>query len=112
MWSGTRHYRLFYGARWIVEEYHKAMTTGCGIEKLQFTKIERLEPAIGVLSAVATTSLQLRDAARAEDAETRLAREVVGEEAVEVLRGHYRNRMGRNPSVRTLYMHVARSGGH
>jgi hypothetical protein len=39
----------------------------------QFEKIERLEPAIALISAVATTLLRVRDAARAPDAETRPA---------------------------------------
>lgn len=102
----------WYERRWIIEEYHKGMKTGCGIELMQFEKIERLEPAIAVLSAVTTTLLQLRDAARAPDADTRLATEVVDAEYVEVLASHYRKRMKSQPTVRSFYMHVARLGGH
>ena len=61
----------WYACRPIVEELHKGMKTGCGIETLQFEKIERLEPAIAVLSVVTTTLLRLRDAAGPPDAETR-----------------------------------------
>ena len=43
----------WYERRWIIEEYHKGMKTGCGIETLQFEKIHRLEPAIALISAVA-----------------------------------------------------------
>jgi hypothetical protein len=88
------------------------MKSGCGIEKLQFEKIERLEPAIAVISAVTTTLLRLRDAARAADADTRPAKQVVDPEYVEVLASHYGRRLGPNPSVRQFYMHVARLGGH
>ena len=55
----------WYELRWIIEEYHKGMKTGCGIETFQFESIVRLEPAIALISAVATTLLRLRDAARA-----------------------------------------------
>jgi hypothetical protein len=102
----------WYERRSIVEELHKGMKTGCGIEKLQFEKIERLEPAIAVISAVATTLLRLRDAARAADADRRPATEVVDAEYVEVLANHYGPRVGPNPSVLTFYRHVARLGGH
>lgn len=102
----------WYEKRWIVEELHKGMKTGCGIETLQFDTIERLEPAIAVLSVVATTLLTLRDAARAPDAETRLATEVVAPVYVEVLAAYYGKRLGTKPSVKAFYMHVARLGGH
>jgi Transposase DNA-binding len=102
----------WYELRWIVEEYHKGMKTGCSIESLQFEKIERLEPAIAVISAVATTLLQLRDAARAPDAETRPATDVVDPVYVEILAAHYGKRLGPRPMVKAFYMHVARLGGH
>jgi hypothetical protein len=75
----------WYERRWIIEEYHKGMKTGCGIEDLQFTAVERLEPAIALLSAVALTLLNLRDVSRRSDAHTRPATAVVAEEYVEVL---------------------------
>jgi Transposase DNA-binding len=102
----------WYEKRWIVEELHKGMKTGCGIETMQFDTIERLEPAIAVLSVVATTLLTLRDAARAPDAETRPATEVVAPVYVEVLAAYYGKRLGTKPSVKAFYMHVARLGGH
>jgi hypothetical protein len=102
----------WYERRPIIEEYHKGMKTGCGIESMQFEKIQRLEPAIAVLSAVTTTLLRLRDAARAEDADQRPATEVVAPEYVEVLALHYGKRLGPNPSVWKFYLHVARLGGH
>lgn len=102
----------WYELRWIIEEYHKGMKTGCSIEALQFEKIERLEPAIAVISAVATTLLRLRDAARAPDANTRPATEVVDAVYVETLAAHYGKRLGPRPMVKAFYMHVARLGGH
>lgn len=102
----------WYELRWIIEEYHKGMKTGCGIESLQFEKIERLEPTIALISAVATTLLRLRDAARAPDAETRPATEVVDPVYVAVLAAHYGKRLGSRPTVKAFYMHIARLGGH
>jgi hypothetical protein len=102
----------WYELRWIVEEYHKCMKTGCGIETLQFEKIDRLEPAIAVISAVATTLLRLRDAARAPDAAHRPATDVVDRIYVEALASCYPGRLKVNPTVLQFYMHVARLGGH
>jgi hypothetical protein len=102
----------WYECRPIVEEYHKGMKTGCGIELMQFTMIERLEPAIAVISVVATQLLRMRDAARAPDADIRPATEIIGEEYVEVLAKHYSKRLGPNPSIKKFFMHVARLGGH
>ena len=102
----------WYELRWIVEEYHKGMKTGCAIESLQFEKIERLEPAIALISAVGTTLLRLRDAARAPDAATRPATAVVDPVYVDVLAAHYGKRLGPRPVVKAFYMHVARLGGH
>jgi hypothetical protein len=102
----------WYQLRWIIEEYHKGMKTGCSIESLQFEKIERLEPSIALISAVATTLLRLRDAARAPDAEARPATEVVDPVYVKVLAAHYGKRLGPEPMVKAFYMHVARLGGH
>lgn len=102
----------WYECRFVIEEYHKGMKTGCGIELLQLTTIEGLEPTIGVLSVLATTLLNLRDAARASDAELRPASEVVSADYVEVLVRKYPNRLGGFVSVKAFYMHVARLGGH
>lgn len=102
----------WYECRPIVEEYHKGMKTGCSIEGMQFDTIEALEPAIALLSITATTLLQLRDAARRPDAETRPATEVVASEYVEVLSQHYVARVKAPPTVRQFYLLVARLGGH
>jgi hypothetical protein len=102
----------WYERRWIIEEYHKGMKTGCGIETLQFEMIERLEPAIALISAVATTLLRLRDAARAPDADRRPATDVVDRAYIEALANCYPGRLKGDVTVLKFYMHVARLGGH
>ena len=55
----------WYQTRWVIEEFHKAMKTGCQIEELQFTDdAERLEPMTIACCCrrVATTLLNLRAA--------------------------------------------------
>jgi hypothetical protein len=110
--AADAHERVsWYERRPIIEEYHKGQKTGCRIESLQLDALERLEPAIAVLSVVTTTLLQLRDAARASDADQRLATEVIGSDYVEVLASPYGNRLGPKPTILKFSMHVARLGG-
>ena len=102
----------WYEKRWIVEEYHKAKKTGCRIEDMQFTTTFRLEPAIALLSVVAVTLLNLRDASRRADAKTRRATTLLAPDYVEVL-SIWRYRKSRvDLSVHEFYMALARLGGH
>jgi hypothetical protein len=102
----------WYACRWMVEEYHKAKKTGCGIENLQFRTEAALQPMIAMLSVVAVMLLNLRQAARRSDAKVRPASEVVEPIYEEVLRG-WRYKADRpEMSVHEFYMAVARLGGH
>lgn len=102
----------WYETRWVVEEYHKALKTGCAIESLQFTAVERLQPAIALLSAVALTLLNLRDASRLPDAQTRRATTVIAREYVEVLSAWRYGKVRLNVTVHEFYFDLARLGGH
>ncbi len=103
---------LWYSCRWIEEEFHKAMKTGCQIEDLQFHTEQALQPMIALLSVVAVLLLNLREAARRPDAPTRPATEVVAPIYEEVIRT-WRHKQAHAPlSVLEFYMAVARLGGH
>lgn len=102
----------WYERRWIVEELHKAKKTGCRIEDMQFTTVARLEPAIALLSVVAVTLLNLRDASRRPDAKARRATTLLAREYVEVL-SMWRYRKKRNGlTVHEFFLALARLGGH
>jgi len=101
----------WYEMRWIIEEFHKAKKTGCGIEEMQFNTTARLEPAIALLSVVAVTLLNLRDASRAEDAQTRLAKTLLASEYVDVM-SVWRYREKKDLTVHEFYYALARLGGH
>jgi hypothetical protein len=102
----------WYERRWTVEEYHKAQKTGCQIEDMQFTTTARLEPAIALLSVVATTLIQLRDASRRPDAKTRLATTLVASEYVEVLSMWRQGRIRTDWTMHDFYFALGRLGGH
>jgi Transposase DNA-binding len=102
----------WYERRWIVEEFHKAKKTGCQIEDMQFTSIERLEPAIALLSVVALTLLALRNASRQPDADTRRATTIFADEYIEVLSIKRYGKIRRNLTVHEFFYALARLGGH
>lgn len=108
----ARERASWYECRFVIEEFHKGQKTGCGIEGLQFTTIGSLEPTIAVLSVLTTTLMQVRDAARAPDADQRPATEVVDPLYIEVLAQRYPQRLRGRVSIHKFYMHVARLGGH
>lgn len=59
-WTVIRYYEL----RWLIEEYHKALKTGCSTETRQLKTAGRLEALVGLTSVVAIRLLQLKSLAR------------------------------------------------
>ncbi|MEM6284566.1 MAG: IS4 family transposase [Chloroflexota bacterium] len=54
----------WYTHRWVVEEYHKCLKTGCSMEQRRLQKALRLHRLLAFLSILAIRLLQLRDWAR------------------------------------------------
>ena len=52
---------LQYATRWLIEEFHKALKSGLGVERLQLKTASRLFAAIALLSVVALRLLELRE---------------------------------------------------
>lgn len=68
----------YYEQRWLIEEFHKALKTGCRLESRQYQTRARLEALTGLLSVVAVRLVQLKHAAKVnpdEPAEVRVPRE-------------------------------------
>ena len=101
----------WYECRPVIEEFHKAQKTGCGMELLQFTTRKALEVSIAMLSVVAVQLLRLRDLSRQEQADQRPASQVVDQQYVEVL-SLWRYKQLRPLSVREFFYALARLGGH
>jgi len=102
----------WYECRWVIEEYHKGMKTGCRIESPQFCTEDRLQPAIALLSVVAITLLALRDAGRRADAKTRRATEIINADYVEVLSLWRHGKPKLDWSIHDFVYAMARLGGH
>ena len=88
------------------------MKTGCRIEDLQFTAVERLQPAIALLSGVALTLLNLRDASRRPCPSTRRAATLFATEYVEVLSVWRYRKLRNDLTVHDFFLALARLGGH
>lgn len=102
----------WYACRPLIEEFHKGLKTGAGVEKLQFEAQERLEPMIALLSVVTAILLDVRSWARHPQAEAIPATAVVPEMYVKVLSGWRYKRVRLDLSVREFVLALGRLGGH
>jgi hypothetical protein len=101
----------WYERRWIVEELHKGMKTGCKIEDMQFNTVNRLKPAIALLSAVSIILLNLRDMSRREDAKL-IAAETLLDETYVIVLSLWRYGKIKELTVHEFFFALARLGGH
>jgi hypothetical protein len=102
----------WYEMRPIIEEYHKAQKTGCGIELPQFTDESRLEPIIAVTSVVAVQLLRLRDAARSPEMAAQPATNLVPQPWVRMLNIWRWHKPQRKTGIGEFCLALARLGGH
>jgi hypothetical protein len=54
----------WYTARWLNEDYHQCLKTGCAIEQRDLEDVARIERLLGLLAPVGVRLLQLREGAR------------------------------------------------
>jgi len=102
----------WYARRPVIEEFHKAQKTGCGIELPQLTDESRLEPMIALLSVVAVFLLTLRDIAGNEDSARTPATDFVPQSHVQMLNAWRWQDRNRATTVSEFLLAVARLGGH
>lgn len=55
-----------YENRWLIEEYHKVLKTGCSIEVHALRTADRLEPLMGLISVIGTRLFQLKLVGRSQ----------------------------------------------
>ena len=106
--AGATHGGAIYG-RWWIEEYHKALKSGDGVEDSQLERADRLEPLIAVLAVVAVRLLSTKLLARSRP-ETDEAAQSFGPEMLAILE----KKIGGPKdgwSNRNLLVGIARIGG-
>ena len=97
-----------YATRWLIEDFHKALKTGLGAERLQLHTAHRLFAAVSLLSVVALALVDLREQSRRQpDAPA----EATGLPPLylQVLRGQQRRPLR---TVSQVYYALAGLGGH
>jgi hypothetical protein len=103
------HYR----ARWVIEEYFKALKTGCAFEKRQLTTLDGLIRALALFVPMAWLLLRLRNISR--DEPDRNGLEVLTADQIHLLRVLLEKRrrcLVEAPTVRDVMLGVAALGGH
>ena len=100
----------YYEARWMVEELHKAMKSGCGMKMRQLKTAARLEPMVALMSVEAVRLLQLKTLAQREP--NRPARTVIPPLWLKMLQLARKNlRRVHDLTIREFYRELAKLGG-
>ena len=99
----------YYEKRPLIEEWHKALKSGCSLEDRQYETAKRLEAITGVLSVTAVRLLQLKMVAR--DEPERPAGEVVPLKWTAMLQRLRKSKPNQPWTVRTFYREMAKLGG-
>jgi hypothetical protein len=101
----------FYRARWLIEEFFKALESGCDFEGRQLETRAALLNALALFSAVAWRLLLLRSLAREHSDEP--AEEALTEVQLKILRRESKRvALGASVTVREAYLAIAGLGGH
>jgi hypothetical protein len=100
-----------YRARWTIEEYFKALKTGCSFEKRQLESKDALVNALGLLVPIAWTLLALRTLG--DEYPTTAASSVLQDDELVVLRKLSGDiKLGPSPTVAEVVLALAHLGGH
>ena len=99
-----------YRARWVIEEFFKALKTGCQYEKRQLESAHSLLNALAILAPVAWRLLLLRHLAR--HAPERPASDALTPTQLEVLHATAKRPLPTRPTIREAMLAVAGLGGH
>ena len=101
----------WYRTRWLIEEFFKALKTGCAYETRQLESLQTLLIALALLAPIAWQLLLLRHLARA--APDASATVVLSPRQLQVLRASPVGKaLTRTPTLRDALVAVARLGGH
>jgi hypothetical protein len=99
----------WYRARWMVEDFHQGLKTGCQLEQRQIQDYEGLRTILGFLSPMAVRLMQLRAASRQDPQQP--ASQVLPLDVVEVV-AHLDHRSAETMTVQQCWHAIARYGGY
>ena len=103
-----------YKLRWLIEDYHLTLKSGCKVEETQLKTAERIEELAAVLSAVAVRILQLRQLARTQPESP--CTEILSEDEWRVLWIYHHDQAVPSglppPTIREAARMIGQLGGH
>ena len=97
-----------YRARWMIEEFFKAIKTGCAFERRQLESLHALLNALAVFAPIAWNLLLLRQLGRADDSAP--VSTVLTPLQLRIL--HKKAKLVEHPTIRQAMLAVAQLGGH
>ncbi|MCU0659640.1 MAG: IS4 family transposase [Polyangiaceae bacterium] len=100
----------WYKARWLLEEFNKALKTGCAYESRQLEGYHGLRNALGLFLPIAWQLLRLKVQARQEPQAP--ATDVLSQEQLDVLQQTSRQGLPEQPTVSEALGAIAKLGGH
>ena len=98
----------WYSIRWMIEEYHKCLKTGCSVEKRNLRTTEALQAVIGMLGVIAGKLLELKYQVR--EVEKGLAKDAIPKDIVGIICRHYRLE-SEDLTLKEFWRKVAMLGG-
>jgi len=98
-----------YTRRWLIEEYHKALKTGTGIEDSQLTTAQRITALLGILAVVSVRLVNMKLLATTLPDEP-IAPDEIGPEGLAILQAEYGRPAGGWTNASVL-VSIARLGG-
>jgi hypothetical protein len=99
-----------YRSRWVIEDYFKALKTGCDYQNRQLESEQTLSNALAIFVPIAWRLLLLRSLSRSS--EDTPASEVLTDTQIKILVAEAKGKLPRMPTVRQALLAVAGLGGH
>lgn len=100
----------WYSCRWLVEDYHQCLKTGCAIEKRQLDDGADIERLLGFLGPIAVRLLQLRNLARSLPEAQAIT--YVDPLTIQMLQWRLPHLAGKSLTMAEFWRGVAQLGGH
>jgi hypothetical protein len=100
----------WYRARWTIEEFNKALKTGCAFEKRQLESKSTIDKALALFTPVAWALLRMRTASRSSEKTSILT--VLSPTQIVILKDQTKIPLRKNSTAAEAYVAIARLGGH
>jgi hypothetical protein len=100
-----------YKSRWLIEEFFKALKTGCNYEKKQLDSADTLTTMLGLYIPIACQLLSLRSLTRSGEADLP-ATCLMSKGNLDALRALDRGKLPEHPTIGDALAAIARRGGH